>query len=311
MKYGVMFHHFHDDNLYPSAKNSGSISATDFHSIIDYIEENYNLISPNEFTKKISNKTINDSDVCLTFDDSLKCQFDIAYPELKKRKLKAFFFVYSSLFSNKPPLLEFIRDFKLFYFKNIDEYYDCFFETIRLNYNLQYNSLLREFKDDYLSSYVFYTLNDKKYRFLRDEILKDIYFEVLIGLMELKNYSIENRKSALFMTIENIKTLSNDGNIIGLHSHNHSTSFDQLSYKEQLKEYTLNYDFLTSVTNKKITSMSHPLGKYNDDTLRILKKLGITIGFRDSLFPSNILSNLEIPREDHSNVLRLIKSKQK
>ena len=49
--------------------------------------------------------------------------------------------------------------------------------------------------------------------------------------------------------------------------------------------------------------MSHPLGNYNDDTLKILKKLGINIGFRSSLSPSYIKSALEIPREDHANII--------
>ena len=40
MKYSVMFHHFHDDNKYPSLQGAGSISAIDFHSIIDYLDEN-------------------------------------------------------------------------------------------------------------------------------------------------------------------------------------------------------------------------------------------------------------------------------
>ena len=53
--------------------------------------------------------------------------------------------------------------------------------------------------------------------------------------------------------------------------------------------------------------MSHPCGNYNDDTLKILKKLGINVGFRSSLVPSNIRSALEIPREDHSNIINKIR----
>lgn len=57
--------------------------------------------------------------------------------------------------------------------------------------------------------------------------------------------------------------------------------------------------------------MSHPCGKYNKDILKILKKLEIKVGFRDSMSPSNINSNLEIPREDHSNILKFIRQKQR
>ena len=310
MKYSAMFHHFHDDDKYPNSKGGGSISATDFHSIIDYMDENYNLITPNEFTQKVVNKSIKEFDVCLTFDDGLKSQFDVIYPELEKRKLKAFFFVYSGAFSKNPPLLEWFRDFRLFFFKNINEYYELFFEIIQSNHSEEYSTFLKNYKPDYLSNYSFYTINDRKYRFLRDMVLKDKYFDVVLSLMKEKDYSISSRKEYLFMSTDNIKKLHESGHSIGLHSHNHPTSLQRLSYKNQLEEYTKNYEFINSITNEKITSMSHPLGNYNNDTLKILKKLEIKVGFRDSLFPSSIKSALEIPREDHTNIIKVIRKNE-
>ena len=57
--------------------------------------------------------------------------------------------------------------------------------------------------------------------------------------------------------------------------------------------------------------MSHPCGSYNLNTLKILKKLKIEIGFRQMIgknlkykkFITN-QSNLEIAREDHSNIVK-------
>ena len=46
-------------------------------------------------------------------------------------------------------------------------------------------------------------------------------------------------------------------------------------------------------------SMSHPFGRYNFNTLRILKANGIKIGFLSHLNKGKIQSNLEIPRLDH------------
>ena len=309
MKYSAMFHHFYDNKVH-DRKGAGSISAKTFNIIIDYIQENYNLISPEEFTNKILKKSIKGEDICLTFDDNLKCQFDIAFPELEKRNLKAFFFIYTSSLSNNPPLMEFIRDFKLSCFKKIDDYYDLFFETILTNNSEVYKAFQSSYTNDYLSIYSFYSENDKKYRFLRDILLKDRYFEIVLGLMEEKKYSVLSRKKDLFMSSSDIKTLHERGHSIGLHSHNHSTSFDFLTYEDQLQEYTKNYNLINSIISEKILSMSHPCGKYNEDTLKILKKLGIKIGFRDSMSPSKIKSNLEIPREDHSNILKFIKQKQ-
>jgi hypothetical protein len=54
--------------------------------------------------------------------------------------------------------------------------------------------------------------------------------------------------------------------------------------------------------------MSHPCGNYNDATLDILTELGIRVGFRSNSSIKEIRSNLEIPREDHSNIFKAMRS---
>ena len=78
---------------------------------------------------------------------------------------------------------------------------------------------------------------------------------------------------------------------------------------KQLEEYKENLFHLKEILgHSNITSMSHPCGEYNSDSLKILKKLGSKIGFRSNMSTKEIKSNLEIPREDHANILKLIKS---
>ena len=57
----------------------------------------------------------------MTFDDALRCQYDIAVPVIEDLNIKAFFFVYSSIFSEDPDLFEVYRYFRMNYFKNIEE----------------------------------------------------------------------------------------------------------------------------------------------------------------------------------------------
>jgi hypothetical protein len=51
-------------------------------------------------------------------------------PVLEDLKIKGFFFLYSSLLSDKPDLLELHRYFRINYFKNLDEFYDRFFKVL-------------------------------------------------------------------------------------------------------------------------------------------------------------------------------------
>ena len=57
--------------------------------------------------------------------------------------------------------------------------------------------------------------------------------------------------------------------------------------------------------------MSHPLGSYNKKTLEILNKLNIDLGFKQTIKIDEKIkkinnSNLEIAREDHSNIMKRI-----
>lgn len=91
--HGLMFHHFHNET-HPLGQ--GSISENDFRNIIKYYSNNFNVISADIYLDKILSNKLDECDVCLTFDDNLKCQYEIALPVLDELNLKAFWFVYTS-----------------------------------------------------------------------------------------------------------------------------------------------------------------------------------------------------------------------
>ena len=99
-----------------------------------------------------------------------------------------------------------------------------------------------------------------------------------------------------------------------MHSHNHPTHLEKLSYDEQKNEYVRCLSLISDILNKpkdEIKSMSHPCGSYNQDTLQILKNLGIELGFKQimSIEPEKGMkkvnnSYLEVARQDHADILR-------
>ena len=59
--------------------------------------------------------------------------------------------------------------------------------------------------------------------------------------------------------------------------------------------------------------MSHPMGSYNQDTLKILEGLGVELGFKqimsiESARNMETINNsfLEIAREDHSSIMKMM-----
>lgn len=305
--HSVMFHHFHDDVKHP--KSQGSLSACEFENMIDWLSNSYQMVDAADYAFRLERNALKNNEICLSFDDALLCQYEIAVPILDTRGIKAFFFVYSSPFCGDPDPLEIYRHFRSTEFGNIDDFYDEFFIQTKEAYGGLYVNALKMFDEkNYLSAFPFYTKNDKYFRFLRDKVLGKIKYEqVMDSLMIKHRFDKALASNNLWMSDENIKALHGTGHVIGLHSYSHPTAMHTLSKEEQEFEYKKNFDHLELVLKAKPIAMSHPCGNYNEDTLKIMRKFGIKIGFRSSNDITRIKSNLEVPRNDHVNVYKEMK----
>ena len=155
-----------------------------------------------------------------------------------------------------------------------------------------------------MKNFTFYSKSDKKFRYIRDQILKEEeYFIIMDTLIQESKINLEKIYKNLWISEKDLKKINKEGHVIGLHSYSHPTNFSRLSYKNQNEEYKKNKKHLEKITTEVFT-MSHPDNLYNLDTLKILKNLGITMGFRADMNP--IKSNLEIPRQDHSIITSML-----
>ena len=301
--HSVMFHHFHDGQHLPA---QGSLSSSDFIKVIDWLNKHYSILNACQYKENFENGTLKETDICLSFDDALKCQYDIAVPVMERLGIESFFFVYSSAFSNNPDSLEIYRYFRTACYGNIDEFYEHFFETVEQINTAEFSYRHAKYSAlNYLSAFPFYTENDRWFRYLRDQYLVgNQYDEIMSGLMVRKDFHVDVIKKNLWMSEQDLVLTESKGHIIGLHSYSHPTQMSKLSKTEQQLEYQRNYEHLSELIGKPINVMSHPCGDYNDITLNILKEMNIDIGFRSSMSVKEIRSPLEIPREDHANVFK-------
>ena len=300
--HGIMFHHFHDDHKH--IVGQGSISAETFDRMLDFYSKEYHLINADEFLYKSQINTLKEDDVCITFDDGLLCQYDIAYPVLESRNLKAFFFVYTSPLDNVLEKIEIYRHFRFSCFKSIDEFYNAFFEILDIGNNVD---LLKDYdENNFLKDFPFYTANDKKFRYLRDYVLGEKkYYEIMDKMIEKSDYDIDENSKLLWLNKDNILDLYKHNHIVGLHSYSHPTSMVIKSKQEQEYEYATNKKELEDIINDKVISVSYPCNSYNDDTLEFMCNNGIQIGFRANMADlDKKIAYLEYPREDHANILR-------
>lgn len=305
--HGLMFHHIHNEKCLPAGQ--GSITDREFEEILHFVGIK-NILSPDEWIFKLKNKKLNKSDLCITFDDGIKCQYEICLPILEKYNLRGFWFIYSSVFEGTIEKMEVYRYFTCNYFTSIDDFFNIFFKKCyELGIVVEKDNSFENFHQDYKLKFPFYTLNDIKYRFIRDVMLdKRDYEKIMDELIKERGLSIKDLSTNLWMTNSNLKNLSEKGHFIGLHSYNHPNMISQLSFDEQSDQYKKNYEHIYNVCKKEILSMAHPCGIYNNDTLKILKQLGIVCGFRSNMCPPDggkiNQSTLEIAREDCANILR-------
>ena len=117
----------------------------------------------------------------------------------------------------------------------------------------------------------------------------------------------------VFINEKQLKKIYEQGHSIGLHSHSHPTVINNLNYSEQLNEYKKKYRNIFKyfeLSQNNFKSMSHPCGRYDENTVKILKKLKIDVGFIATMKDQKKGYHFyNIPRQDHADIMKKIKSK--
>lgn len=303
--HGVMFHHFHGSG-HPVGQ--GSISTNDLANLLEFIGVD-RILPAREWLERATLNRLERDDICLTFDDNLMCQFDVALPVLRQFGLTAFWFVYTSVIEGKIETLEVYRQFRTTHFGCVDDFYDSFFRTIEGSSEAgAVNMALKSFEPEkYLSASRFYSDADRQFRFVRDEVLGPVrYSAVMDCMIASANLTHAQLGQELWMGAEQLRLLESQGHVVGLHSHTHPMRMNRLSPAEQRDEYARNQACLAHVIDAPPTAMSHPCNSYNAETLKILKDLGIRVGFRAYIEPLTEYADrtLEHPREDHTNLMK-------
>ena len=116
-----------------------------------------------------------------------------------------------------------------------------------------------------------------------------------------------------YMTKEQIKQLSDDGNIIGSHTYDHKNfkKYQGKDWEEQLDKPTKK---LEEITGKKMTEFAYPFGLWNAEGFAELKKRGFRMAFsladkRDQNYPLYtvrriIASGYWSPKTLHNSIVK-------
>lgn len=295
---GVMFHHFTND-VHPSIQ--GAIDGPAFREILERIGVE-RFLTPEEWIDRSLTGTLRPRDLCLTFDDALRSQMDVALPVLEELGVKAFFFVYSSVFKGQLEIFELVRFFRNQCFPKVDDFYNAFYENAR---KLPSADLIEREKNssaafDHLNAYSFYTEADRRFRYIRDKVISTEQYHAMCHQMMAASGFLESPMiGRIWMTDTDLKRLAHLGHAIGLHSTTHPTNLGDRPYEKQLSEYAENRDHLAALLGQAPDTVAYPSGSYGPETLRIMRDFGVRIGFCSTLGPMKG-ELLEQPRLDYT-----------
>ena len=220
-------------------KGQGSITKDQLVKILKFVGLR-NIISPHDFYEKLKKKKLKDNEVCLTFDDCLKSTYEVAYPVLNELKLKGFFFIPTVAFENKINLLEVYRYFRINYFENLNIFYKFFFSKLSTTKLKKFLDLKEKKIKKIKRIYKFYSLNDIKFRLVRNELLSvKKYDSIMLEMFKEKNFNAKSNLNKIFINKKEIREVHKNNNIIGLHSHTHPNLIQKLTIKNQKKSILL------------------------------------------------------------------------
>lgn len=298
--FAVEFHYFHDDTTHPRCQ--GSLSAADLERMLDHLQARYTLLNAADFLETALAGTGRPDQICLTFDDGVRSQLDVAVPVLEARGLTGMFFCYSSHFCQDISMLEVYHDFRFRCYETVEQFYADFFACLKNDpavYNERIARGMEAFSyDEYLPHCPWHSYTDKLFRYTRDCLLTPQQYRLLMAqLMLRRGYDWKKRSADLWIDAQALRALEKKGHLIGLHSHTHPTNITALSREAQWLEYAENQRQLSQILNHPVTVAAYPCGKYHEGTLADMARLKVNLAFTAEM--TDYADPLRMPRKNH------------
>lgn len=307
----VMYHYVRDlkNSRYPNIKG---LDIEKFKKQIKFFKENYNFIRMEdliEYYKSPNEKRLPKKSILLTFDDGYKDHYTYVLPVLLENDIQGSFYIPTKCFQDKKVLdvnkIHFILESCIGEEEKVLSEIKEYLETNK-------DSRISLSYDDYFQEYAVASRFDKKEvifikRMLQVALPEDYREKIVEQLFKKYVCSIENKIISerafweeLYLTPEQIRAMEKLGMHIGFHSHNH-VWLDSLKKEEQEFQIksSINYFKEIGIDTKKMT-ISYPYGGYNEETIELMKKYNIPLGFTTEVEKIDLEKSdyLRLPRMD-------------
>lgn len=282
--HALIFHYFQGGDHPPA---QGALTAQALTEFLHRLGPE-RIMPAAEWLDRAARGRLSETDVCLSFDDGSLSQFDIAFPVLQSLGLSALWFPYTSPLQGSIDLHEVFRHFRVVCTPNVNEFYVAFDKAwAETQHVAKVEAALDGFVPSvYLSQYSFYSDADRKFRFLRDQVLGEAaYFDVMGGMLATHGMTAEAIAEKLWVGREQLKAIHDAGHVIGLHSHQHPMTMAALPRPQQEQDYLTNLTVIEEITGMRPVCAAYPCNSYDRTTLDFMSRQGIRVGFCNTMEP--------------------------
>jgi len=245
-----------DENLF-------SCTSHDFDMQLKYFKEHFELIDMEQLEAIKSLNVLDKRYLLLTFDDGYSDNYYNAYPLLKKHGLTATFFITTDYIDRKNNIVPWWDEVAYLVKATHNQFINLTFGNVRRiavdNRNDAVRAVLRAFKDN-----------------------NDLTMAAKVSLLKSDVGSGECLEvESEFMTWEQIKTMSENGMVIGSHTCSHQI-LSHLPFHAIRSEVELSQDIIEQKIGKRVELFAYPVGNnnsYDESVINILKTSGYKYAF--------------------------------
>jgi len=302
-----MYHYVRSlkNSAYPEIKG---LEETKFKNQLEYFKKKFefgnfiDIIDSAYIKNEVKKNEVKKNEVILTFDDGLKDHYTTVYPILKKMGIKGYFFPPSKPIEEKMVLDVHKIHFILASTQNKNQIIKEIFRFINKNKN----SIGNKTPQEYFKELSIPNRFDTKEvifikRILQRELPLELRNEITTNLFKKFVTKDESKFSEkLYMSLEEMKEMSESGMIFGSHSHSHEW-LSHIDNKKLINEVENSKKFCHKISSKNNEIiMCYPYGDYNEQVINEISKRGFKAGLTTNVGDAEIIKEkiFELSRYD-------------
>lgn len=273
-----------------------AVSPYNFEQQLQFLKQNYKLISVNELAENLEKKTISANAICLTFDDGYSDNYFAAKPLLEKYECPAAFFIASQHVDRRQSFWWDELENVVLKSERLPQILSITINGEPFEFDLKNGNHLTSKQRKQHEAWLGYqkpvSERCKLFLALYERLICLSYSDLQFALQKLKHWAAFDKvaEESLPMTTKQLRDVADQPLFeVGLHTNTH-TALSFQPKEIQLREITDNEQWLTDNCDKLTRALAYPNGRYNEATLAIVEQQKLIAAFTTNEQPITNLS---------------------